>query len=383
MSRIVQKLHEAGIFAYGSAELKNFENRLSRFFTREYAPYLAQQDRSLEKQIVTNAGSLIIQNKELMDDHYDQQLPLFESFLDHHYMAYTMAYYGEEPDEIVNSKRSLEAAQRQKFRLICERAGLKGNENLLNLGCGFGAFETYLFENYRDIRVTSLTSSKVQAAYIEKCLDDPMHPIKRRQCRLLQCVFGDGNNTDLINDSYDAVFAIGLFEHINNLRSAYERIAKLLVPGGYCFIHLIVSIPAFPQYQDSSNTLIGKYFPGGRIWPFGVMARQTDFFDLERSWYLNGLNYWKTLDEWHRRYWEHIDSLYENQLDIDAIRHWNDYFVLCKVVLFAPLKGAVYGNGHFLFKKETHHVATGNQPATVTFSAAIAQRSSHQNRMSW
>ena len=247
---------------------------------------------------------------------------------------------------------SLETAQRQKFRLICERAGIKGNEKILNLGCGFGAFETYLFETYQDVTITSLTSSKVQAAYIQECLDDPKHPIRRGQCFLLQSVFGSDENEDLLDESYDAVFAIGLFEHINNLHSAFERISRVLVPGGYCFLHLIVSRPAFPQYQDSSRTLIGRYFPGGRIWPFQVMAKDNDFFTLEGSWYLNGMNYWKTLDEWHRRYWQNIDELYEAELDIDAIRHWNDYFSLCKTVLFAPLRGSVYGNGHFLFRKK-------------------------------
>jgi len=353
MSIIVRQLRKAGIFCYGSAELVNYEKHLTRFFSREYAPYLTQPDPFLEEQIITNEGPLVIQNDELMDEHYDKQLPLFESFLDQYYMAYTMAYFGGEPDEIVNSTLSLEAAQKQKFRLICERAGIKGNEEILNLGCGFGAFETYLFETYPDIRVTSLTSSKVQAAYIQKCLDDPKHPIKRGQCRLMQSVFGSDENKDLLDDSYDVIFAIGLFEHINNLHSAFERISRVLVPGGYCFLHLIVSIPALPQYQDSSRTLIGKYFPGGRIWPFRMMAKNNDFFTLEGSWYLNGLNYWKTLDEWHRRYWQHIEELYETELDIDAIRHWNDYFILCKVVLFAPLRGSVYGNGHYLFRKKS------------------------------
>jgi cyclopropane-fatty-acyl-phospholipid synthase len=352
MSILVRKLRDAGIFCYGSVELANYERRLSRFFSREYAPYLTQQGPALEGQIITNQGVLAAKNKELMEEHYDRQLPLFKSFLDHKYMAYTMAYYGETPDEIVNSPISLETAQRDKFRLICERACIKGNERILNLGCGFGAFETYLFETYKDIRITSLTSSKVQAAYIQECLDDPQHPMKRGQCRLLQSVFGGDENQDLLDESYDAVFAIGLFEHINNLHSAFERISKVLAPSGYCFLHLIVSIPPFPQYQDSSRTLIGKYFPGGRIWPFQTMAKDNAFLSLQGSWYLNGMNYWKTLDEWHRRYWQHIEELYETPLDIDAIRHWNDYFILCKAVLFAPLRGSVYGNGHFLFRRK-------------------------------
>jgi cyclopropane-fatty-acyl-phospholipid synthase len=352
MSRIFQALREAGIFCYGSKELENYEKRLSRYFSREYTRYLTQQKASSCKQIVTDDGPMVLQTQDLMELHYDKQLPLFKSFLDRHYMAYTMAYYGEEPKQIIASRLSLETAQRQKFKLICQRADLSGDEHILNLGCGFGSFETYLFETYPDIKVTSLTSSEVQAAYLQNCIEDPRHPIKRGQCQLHRSVFGSGREEGLVDGSYDVVFAIGLFEHINNLHTAFERISKLLAPTGRCFLHLIVSIPSFPQYQDSRDTLIGKYFPGGRIWPFGILNTENDFFCLEGSWYLNGMNYWKTLDEWHRRYWEHIPELYGNPLDTDAIRHWNDYFILCKVVLFAPLNGTVYGNGHYLFRKK-------------------------------
>jgi cyclopropane-fatty-acyl-phospholipid synthase len=353
MSRIIRQLRESGIFGYGSTELTTYERRLSRFFSRSYAPYLTRKKSVPGKQtIVTNEGPVVLHNKELMVEHYDKQLPLFQSFLDSHYMAYTMAYYGEEPDEIINNTFSLEAAQERKFQLIYKRAGLTGREKILNLGCGFGAFETYLSENHEQIRVTSLTSSKVQAAYMQECFDDPKHPLKRQQCHLLQSTFGDDENADLIGGEYDAVFAIGLFEHVNNLHGAFDWISRFLAPGGCLFLHLIVSIPEFPQYQDSSRTLIGRYFPGGRIWPFQSIAKDNDFFTLEGSWYLNGTNYWRTLDEWHRRYWQHVEELCGTQLDIDAIRHWNDFFMLCKAVLFAPLTGSVYGNGHYVFRKK-------------------------------
>ncbi len=296
---------------------------------------------------------MVLQNDALMDEHYDQDFPLFRSFLDDHYMAYTMAYYGEDADAVLNEERSLEQAQREKFRLICERAELNGDEHILNLGCGFGSFETYLFETYPNIRVTSVTSSSVQAEYIRECMADPSHAIDGGgRCRLIQGVFGAEENPVDIDGHFDAVFAIGLFEHINNMHKAFEQIARLLKDDGICYLHLIVSIPEFPQYQDSNNTLIGKYFPGGRIWSHRTMQQQTDFFHLSGSWYLNGMNYWRTLDQWHRRFWSNMEQLYGKILDSEQVRHWNDYFTLCKVVLFAPLDGTIYGNGHYLYRKK-------------------------------
>jgi len=49
-----------------------------------------------------------------------------QAFLDRSYMAYSMAYYGEEPEAIRASSASLVEAQRAKLALICERAGVHG-----------------------------------------------------------------------------------------------------------------------------------------------------------------------------------------------------------------------------------------------------------------
>jgi len=222
---------------------------------------------------------------------------------------------------------------------------------VLSIGCGFGPLETYLLARFPGLRITSITPSRVQAAYIRGCMGDAKHPLNAKALSLIEGDFGTIPVSDLGAKRYDIVFAIGMFEHVSNLAAAFGKIAELLRPGGRTFLHLIVSRPAFPQFMDSRHTLVGRYFPGGRIWPFREMPRHAHGFDLEGSWYLNGLNYWRTLDEWHRRFWGGMEGLAEGVLSSAAIRHWNDYFTLCKVVLFAPLEGQIYGNGHYLFRK--------------------------------
>jgi cyclopropane-fatty-acyl-phospholipid synthase len=69
------------------------------------------------------------------------------------------------------------------------------------------------------------------------------------------------------------------------------------------------------------------------------------------SWFINGMNYWKTLDEWHRRFWEGIEQLYPACLSIEEVEDWNKYFTLCKA-MFKPNNGRSYGNGQFLYIKE-------------------------------
>ncbi|HHH39299.1 MAG TPA: methyltransferase domain-containing protein [Sedimenticola sp.] len=345
-------LLEAGILPYGSKELQLYEERLTRYFTREYRR-LAEQAPPLEEAgIPTDQGPMWAQTEQLMDEHFDAPTELFRAFLDPEFMAYTMAWYGETPDAVKASTRTLEQAERAKFEQVARRAGIQGNERVFNIGCGFGPLETYLFDAFPELDITSITPSKVQTGYIRECMANPEHPLYRRQLRLIEGDFSAEPMESLGEGEYDVVFAVGAFEHINNLHAALERIHALLKPGGRLFLHLIVSKPVFPQYHDSGVTLIGKFFPGGHIWPFELIGRQTSFFDLEQSWYLNGFNYWRTLEEWHRRFWEHMDELYGPVLSQEAVRHWNDYFIQCKVVLFAPGGGEVYGNGQYLFRRK-------------------------------
>jgi len=104
-----------------------------------------------------------------------------------------------------------------------------------------------------------------------------------------------------------------------------------------------------PAFLDAKRTRIDEYFPGGRIWPFEELAEQTEHLKLENSWYLNGMNYWRTLEEWHKRFWGNIDQI-STIHDEKTIRHWNDYFSLCKIV-FSPMNGEMVGNGQYLFSK--------------------------------
>ncbi|MCW8907016.1 MAG: class I SAM-dependent methyltransferase [Sedimenticola sp.] len=351
MTVLKERLHRAGIHPYGSKELELYEQRLTRFFTREYRREAEQQHTLEAFGITTDQGATWEQTDDLMLVHYDQPLAFFQSFLDQDYLAYSMASYGDSAELALNSDRTLEQAQEAKFKLICERAGIQGNERILNIGCGFGSFETYLFQHYPDAEVVAVTASKTQADYIRDQQDNGDHVLSRANLQLIE------NDIDAIPpetlglDSFDLVISIAVFEQVNNLDAIFRTMSSLLRPDGRIFLHLIVSQPVFPKYFDARETPVGEYFPGGRVWPHRILLEQQAHVELVNGWYINGMNYWRTLDEWHRRFWVNIDSLYGSILDEDGVRYWNNYFSVCKVVLFAPNRGEFFGNGHYLYRK--------------------------------
>jgi cyclopropane-fatty-acyl-phospholipid synthase len=345
----IARLAAQGIYPCGSPQQVRLEADVARFLGREYRRL---PESPPDRSIVTDSGPMWCETDALMADHYDADLCLFAAFLDQRYMAYSMAYYGETPEHIRASNASLEQAQRAKLALVCERAMVQGHERVLSIGCGFGPVEAYLGETYPELLVTGVTPSRTQAEYITTCMHSPAHPLGRLKLRLIQQDFADIPVAQLGQEAFDLVFAVAVFEHVHNLQAAIAKIAALLRAGGRAFVHVITTKVPMPRLFSAERSLIGRYFPGGRVWPFDTIAQHTAPLELEASWFLNGLNYWRTLDAWHQRFWENIPSLHPETLDANAVRHWNQYFSLCKAC-FAPEDGTLYGNGHYLLRK-TH-----------------------------
>lgn len=351
MALELEHLRNQGIHLYGSEELHRYETRLTRFFAREYRA-LSQNPRSLDAYgISADQGPILSEAGALMAEHYDQPFRFFRAFLDDRYLAYSMAYFGDSPEEIARSTLTLEEAQHNKFRLICERAKIAGNERILNIGCGFGSLEAYLLEQFPKLEIVSVTASKTQADYIREKQATKGHPFHSAKLTLLERDINLLSAAALGGENFDLVISIAVFEQVWNLEAAFRLMADLLRPGGSCFLHLIVSTSPFPQYFDSRSTPVGKYFPGGRVWPHDELSRGRQGLALEESWYLNGMNYYRTLGEWHKRFSANIQALYSGGMSLPQIRHWNHYFSICKVVLFSPANGSFFGNGHYRYRK--------------------------------
>ena len=348
-----EPLHEQlslnSVFGPGSIELERYEKALTRYFEKEYRDALKNPQSLKTLGVATDSGPIAEETEILMGRHYDERMNFFSGFLDKDYRAYSMAYYGDTPATIRASSATLEEAQQAKFALIADRAQIRGNERVINLGCGFGSLETYLLQTYPEIEVVGITPSKVQVQYLRKRMQNPADPLGSGRFTLIEDAFEKLVLSALGIGSYNLIISIGVFEHLFNMRAALEYFSALLVPGGRTFHHLITSQRAIPKFLDPKKSRIGQYFPGGRVWPHNELSRHTEHFDLVNSWFVNGLNYWRTLDEWHRRYWNSIPELYGTVFDIAAIKYWNEYFSLCKA-MFAPLDGTFYGNSHYLFK---------------------------------
>lgn len=343
----IKQLAAENIHCYGSDQLLKFEKQMARYFEREYKRWNGNNEPPESYGVSSFEGELAKKGTHSETiDHYNKEFTIYQSFLDKMNMAYTMANYGAtDISPNFHDNISLEHAQTEKYKLIVKRAEIKDGHKILDLGCGFGGFMKYLLKTFPNVTVTGINPSTVQSKYVR----DSLNKYKSRY-NLINKYIGETNNEEILENTYDRVVSIGALEHFSNFDLLFLELKKILKPGGKCLHHIIVSVDTVPQFLNAERTLMSDYFPGGHIWPYSELQRHNKHLKFTNSWFINGLNYWKTLDEWHKRYWDSIDQLYPEIISSSEVDHWNKYFSLCKAMFF-PNQGKSYGNAHYLYEK--------------------------------
>ena len=352
-SDVIQLLASNNIHCYRSTELLKFEEHMTLYFEREYQRW--HGNNNPPEQYGTSSFEGNIANKDTYIDsidHYNKKLRIYQAFLDPEYMCYTMGYFGAtNQSPKIDNEITLTRAQINKFDLIIERAEIRDGQNILELGSGFGGFAQYLLSKFPNIRLTAINPSRIQTSYLKDTLLAGDAPFSPHCVRLIEKYFDDISSDDLKENDFDRVVSIGVLEAVTNLDKLFKLTSRVLKPGGKTLHHFIVSVDTIPRFLNAGNTLMANYFPGGHIWPYSELKRHNTHLQFAASWFVNGMNYWKTLDEWHKRFWQEIDRIFPDYLSIDEVQDWNKYFVLCKT-MFKPNKGRSYGVGHYLYIKD-------------------------------
>ena len=351
MPDIIKQLADQDIHCYGSDELLKFERQMEKYFTREYKHWRGN-DTAPENYGVSSFKGEIAKNetRDVSVEHYNEEYQVYLAFLDNVHMAYTMAYYGATSESPEIDDISLEQAQINKYRLLAERADIQDGQTILDLGCGFGGLSKFLLSTYANVKVVGINPSEVQTNHIKKELIEKDVTFDEARFILLTAFFDDIEADTIADNYFDRIISVGLLEHVTNIDLLQKKISRVLKPGGKCLHHCIVSFNTLPNYLNSEDSQMGHYYPGAHIWPFSELQRHTTHIEYSDSWFINGLNYRKTLDEWHKRFWQAIEQLYPQQISLEEVDNWNKYFSLCKS-MFSPDKGNSYGNGQYLFIK--------------------------------
>jgi cyclopropane-fatty-acyl-phospholipid synthase len=283
--------------------------------------------------------SLAEGSRELMKIQYDLPEEMFRLMLGEGkltYPKYTMALWEK-------GALNLEQAQIHMLDDVIEKVGIKDGDEILDLGCGWAAASNYILAQFPNVTVTALNLSHEQCEYMRKKMQDPESYLSSERFALYEEDFNDAK----FETKFDKIIAIGLFEHIGNLTKAFAKLASFLKNDGRVFIHIITtSLP-----NNITTPFLDKYiFPNARAWSYDIIPTINKDLKTTNRWYLNGINYSKTLRSWLRNFDQSqakIKNLNYGMSYAKFRRLWRLYLLWC-IALFDGCNGEILGNGQYL-----------------------------------
>ncbi|CAH1586252.1 Cyclopropane-fatty-acyl-phospholipid synthase [Vibrio owensii] len=261
--------------------------------------------------------------------HYDLGNNLYGAFLDTN-MLYSSALYNHADD-------SLEQAQINKMDRLCQQLELKPTDHVVEIGTGWGAMAIYMAEQY-GCQVTTTTISEEQHAYAEQKIKE--RGLENRITLLKE----DYRN---LTGTYDKLVSIEMIEAVGKqfLPSYIKVCESLLKSGGLMAIQAITIADQRYDYYSNNVDFIQKYiFPGGFLPSVTSLTQATTKYSdlVTRDLFDIGLDYAKTLNEWHLRFNRAESEVRSFGYDDRFVRMWRYYLSYCEGGFLARTISAVH-----------------------------------------
>ena len=166
-------------------------------------------------------GPVAIAQDQANEQHYEVDARFYDQVLGPH-LKYSSGYWGDGVTDLAGAEEAMLA-------LTCERAELADGQEILELGCGWGSLSLWMAAHYPGSRVTAVSNSSSQKAWIteraaERGLDN------------LRVITADVTVFQP-EQRYDRVVSVEMFEHMRNhweLMMGQRRACGLRVAGSLC-----------------------------------------------------------------------------------------------------------------------------------------------------
>jgi cyclopropane-fatty-acyl-phospholipid synthase len=266
--------------------------------------------------------------------HYDLSNDFFALFLDPT-MMYSAAYFNS-PDE------SLEQAQRNKMKLLIEKAGIEPHHHVLEIGSGWGAFAIEIART-TGCRVTSITISAEQLKLARE---------RVKAAGLEERVSIDFCDYRDLKGSYDRVVSIEMLEAVGHehFDDFFRTIDRVLKPEGRAALQTI-TIPndRYDAYRKSVDWIQKHIFPGGHLPSIEALKQsmsRCSKLALKQAEDI-GVHYAPTLRHWRDNLAAHQEALQSMGYDDVFYRTWQYYFSYCE----AAFSTRTLGNHHLVIAR--------------------------------
>lgn len=255
-------------------------------------------------------------------EHYDLSNDFFATFLDEG-MTYSSGLWSE-------ADISLEAAQLAKYERLCEKLRLKEEDEVLEIGCGWGTFAIHAAKTY-GCRVVGLTLSEEQYNWAVKKVHEA-----GLEDRITICLEDYRRH----RGRYNKIVSIEMLEAVGHryLPDFARACDRLLLPEGLMAFQFIVCPDSrYNELRGGVDFIQKHIFPGSLLLSIN---RLNDLLSKKGGFWIHetqdiGLDYAQTLREWRRRFFDARDRILEQGFDESFIRKWLYYFSYCQAAFAA------------------------------------------------
>ena len=256
------------------------------------------------------------QSKDNIHAHYDLGNSFFELFLDET-LTYSSAVFAFEGQPLAE-------AQANKYRRMCEFAGVTPASNVLEIGSGWGGFAIHAAREY-GCRVTTVTISQEQfdlaSQRIREAGVDHLVDIRLMDYRD-------------VTGAFDCIVSIEMFEAVGAefFETFFLKSASLLKPGGRLAMQ-VITVPDrnFEAQKNGVNWIQKHIFPGGVLPSIAAMEQANARSGLViASMEHIGLHYALTLRLWREAFWERMQDVLHMGYDERFVRTWDYYLAACE-----------------------------------------------------
>lgn len=244
---------------------------------------------------------------------------------------------------------TLKEAEVHALAETVKHAAIEDGMTILELGCGWGSLSIYMAAQFPNSRIVSVSNSSSQRAFI-------LATANQRGLTNLSVVTADMNDFS-IDQRFDRVVSIEMFEHMSNWRKLLERACDWVKPEGRLFLHVFTHKDRSYRFDhdDPTDWIAHHFFTGGIMPAHDLPHRFADLFAVEEEWRWSGTHYRRTALDWLTNFDREIDRIQPIFTEVygkDASlwsRRWRLFF-LATAGLFGHDNGDVWGVGHYLMK---------------------------------
>ncbi|HEY9730993.1 MAG TPA: cyclopropane-fatty-acyl-phospholipid synthase family protein [Drouetiella sp.] len=256
-------------------------------------------------------------SKENIHDHYDLGNDFFKLFLDDT-MTYSSAMFEY-------AKQPLEAAQIKKYDELCKKMRLRPEDQVLEIGSGWGYFALHAATNY-GCKVTTITLSEEQFRHVTALV---------KEKNLTEQISVQLKDFRLMEGKFDKIVSIEMVEALGDqfIDTFFLKCSQMLTANGLLGIQMICSADCrYNQMKDGVDFIQKHIFPGGQLLSVARTVTATRNTSNLQLYHLQDFaeSYAHTLAIWRDKFNTRLDDVRALGFSQKFIRKWNYYFSYCE-----------------------------------------------------